>query len=119
LTNKRINPRVKTLPYNDATITVGETADYDTDLADQFIIVTGLSQDTLFGAPGGTPVDGQKLTFRILCDGTIRTLTWNAVFASRGVTLPSTITASKYIYIGFIYNSVTSKWDCVASAQEA
>ena len=119
LTNKRINPRIKTLPYNDATITVGETTDYNTDLADQFIIITGLAQDTLLGAPGGTPVDGQKLTFRILCDGSARTLTWNAVFVARGASLPGAITASKYIYIGFVYNSVTSTWDCVATAQES
>jgi hypothetical protein len=121
LTNKRITPRVVELPHNDGTLTTGNT-EYNVDNADQFVILTGLGQDTNFGVPNGTPVDGQKLTIRILCDGTLRNLTWTGTaggWVSRGVTLPATAAASKYLYIGFIYNGVAGVWDCVATAQEA
>jgi hypothetical protein len=67
----------------------------------------------------GTPVNGQKLTIRILDNGTARAITWGASFASRGATLPTTTIISKYLYVGLIYNSTASTWDCVATAQEA
>lgn len=67
----------------------------------------------------GTPKNFQKLIYRIKDDGTGRAITWGASFASRGVTLPTTTIASKVLTVGFIYNTVTSTWDCIASAQEA
>lgn len=67
----------------------------------------------------GTPVNGQKLIIRIKDDGTARAITWGASFASRGATLPTTTVLSKYQYNGFIYNSTTSTWDCVATVDEA
>jgi hypothetical protein len=33
--------------------------------------------------------------------------------------LPTTTVISKVLTVGFIYDSVTSKWGCVASVQEA
>ena len=124
-TNKRITPRVQVLPYNDATQTVGETAGYDTNLADMFICGTptsshGIAAGMDFGAPGGTPVEGQKLIFRLYF-ATAQTITWNSVFASRGVTLPGAASGgtAKYVTVGFLYNSLAAKWDCVAVATEA
>lgn len=67
----------------------------------------------------GTPVNGQKLIIRILDNGTARAIAWGASFASRGATLPTTTVLSKYLYVGFIYNSTASKWDCVAVVNEA
>jgi hypothetical protein len=66
----------------------------------------------------GTPHPGQKLIIRILDNGTARAITWGSSFASRGATLPTTTTLSKYLYVGLIYNSTTSTWDCVAVSQE-
>jgi hypothetical protein len=66
----------------------------------------------------GTGKAGQKLIIRILDNGTARAITWGASFASRGATLPTTTVLSKYLYVGLIYNSVTSTWDCVATSQE-
>lgn len=66
----------------------------------------------------GTPVNGQKLTIRIKDDGTARAITWGASFASRGATLPTTTFLGKYVYVGLIYNSTASVWDCVAVSQE-
>lgn len=66
----------------------------------------------------GTPAIGQSLTIRILDNGTARAITWGASFASRGATLPTTTILSKYLYVGFLWNSITSTWDCVAVSQE-
>jgi len=66
----------------------------------------------------GSPNDGQKLIIRIIDNGSPETLTFNSVFNFGGlVTAPTTTVASKYLYLGFIYNGTTSKWDCVASNQ--
>ena len=67
----------------------------------------------------GTPVNGQKLIIRIKDNGTARAITWGASFASRGATLPTTTVLGKYQYNGFIWNSTTSTWDCVATINEA
>lgn len=113
LTNKRITPRVVTLPSNDATITVGETATYTTDSADVFKCLA-LAQGTDFGAPGGTPTDGQRLMFRIKDDGTARALTWNAVFDEGDeLALPTTTVLGKTMYVNFIYDSVATVWHFV------
>jgi len=67
----------------------------------------------------GTPFTGQKLEIRILDNGTARAITWGASFASRGGTLPTTTTISKYLRVGLEWNEVTSTWDCIAVVEEA
>jgi hypothetical protein len=125
LTNKRITKRVKVLPYNDATVTVGETSDYNTDLADIFYCGTpasshGLAQGTNFGPPGGTPTAGQQIEFLIYFAAQ-HDLTWDTVFVSRGATLPTTGAGgtAKYLRVLFQWNDLASKWDCIATAPEA
>ena len=71
------------------------------------------------GLLGGTPRSGQKLIIRIKDDGTARAITWGASYASRGATLPTTTVLGKYTYVGLIYNSTASVWDCVAAITEA
>jgi hypothetical protein len=88
------------------------------DNLDMFVI-TAQAGALLFNAPGGTLVQGRKLIIRIKDDGTARALTWNAVFRAIGTALPSTTVLSKTLYLGFIYNSTDSKFDLIASAQEA
>jgi len=88
------------------------------DNLDMFVI-TAQAGALLFNAPGGTLVQGRKLMIRIKDNGTARALTWNAVFRAMGVALPSTTVLSKTLYLGFVYNSTDTKWDLVASAQEA
>lgn len=82
-------------------------------------ILTALAGNATFGAPTGTLSQGQKLIVRIKDNGTARTLTWNAVFRAMGTALPTTTVINKTLYLGFIYNSTDTKWDLVASAQEA
>ena len=111
ISNAAINTRVGTIADSAA-----PTPNADTD---DMYTVTALAQAATFGAPTGTPVNGQKLMIRILDNATARALAWNAIYVARGVALPTTTVISKYLYVGFIYNSAASKWDCIASAAEA
>jgi hypothetical protein len=84
--------------------------------------LSALSDNATFGAPTGSPVEGQKLIIRILDAGVAKTLAWNAGaggYIARGTALPATTVVSKYLYAGFIYNAIAGEWDCVASSQEA
>jgi hypothetical protein len=111
LTNKRITPRVNTVA---SAATVTPTAD----LSDLYT-VTALAVPATIAAPTGTPTDGQRLLLRIEDNGTARVLTWNATYRVIGVTLPTTTTASKTIYVGCIYNSADVFWDVVAVTVQA
>jgi hypothetical protein len=110
VTNKRITPRVGTVVDSATPTPAGDSQDMFT--------VTALAQAATFGAPTGTPTDGQKLIIRIKDNGTARALSWNAIYRVIGVTLPITTVISKTAYIGLIYNNADSKWDCVAVGQE-
>lgn len=110
LTNKRVNPR-------SSTGTTTDTLVVDADDYDQ-TSVTALAEDLDVAAPVGTPVNGQKLLFRIKDDGTARTLTWNSIFREIGAYLPAATTASKTVYVGCIYNATDTKWDVVAVTTE-
>lgn len=82
-------------------------------------VITAQAGALLFNSPGGTLVQGRSLIIRIKDNGTARALTWNSVFRAMGTALPSTTVLSKTLYLGFFYNSTDTKWDLVASAQEA
>jgi hypothetical protein len=106
LSSKRINPRV-------VSAASASSLTPDVSAADQYSF-TALAVDLTINAPTGTPVDGDKLVFRILDDGTGRLLTWDSVFNPIGVTLPSSTTSNKLLYVGAIYNSSSVKWDVIA-----
>jgi hypothetical protein len=107
LTNKRIDPRVGTTADSAAPTPSADSHDIYT--------VTALAQAAVFGAPTGTPVNGQKLLIRIKDNGTARALSFNAIYrASSDLALPTTTVLSKTLYLGFIYNSADSKWDFVS-----
>ncbi len=111
LTNKRINPRVTSIASS-ATPTPN-VANED------MLIITALATNATLTNPTGTPVQGTKLMVRIKDDGTIRTLAYDTEYRAVGVTLPTSTRVSKTLYLGFIYNSTDSKWDCVAVSQQA
>ena len=75
---------------------------------------TALAATLTINAPIGTPVDGDRLLFRILDNGTTRTLTWNATYTPIGVALPIQTTVSKTTYVGCIYNTNNTRWDVIA-----
>lgn len=111
LTNKRNTKRIGTTASS-------ATPTPDGDNNDQYN-VTALAAGATFAAPTGTPTDGQTLIIRIKDNGTAQSLAWNAIYRGIGVTLPSTTVISKTLYIGIIYNSASSTWDCTAVAQES
>jgi len=110
-TNKRITQRVGTTASS-------ATPTPDADANDMYT-VTALAAGATFGAPTGTPTDGQKLMIRIKDNGTARTLAFNAIYRAIGVTLPTTTVISKTIYLGAVYNSADTKWDILAYSLEA
>jgi len=110
--NTRFNSRVNSAADYSGTLTPNSDS-YD------MYAATGLTQATTIAAPTGTPVDGQRLMFRLLDNGTARALTWNATYTVMGVTLPTTTTASKTSYIGCVYNSNNTRWDVIAAGTQA
>lgn len=65
----------------------------------------------------GTPTEAQTLWIAITDNGTARAITWGSSFESSGnVTLPTTTVISTRLDVGFVWNSVSSKWRCVAVA---
>ena len=101
------------------TVASNATPTINTDNIDEFTITALATAVTSMTTNlSGTPVNGQKLIIRFLDNGTARAIAWGASFASRGATLPVTTVISKYLYVGLIYNSTASKWDCVAVANE-
>jgi hypothetical protein len=111
LTNKRIDPRVTSTASTTAPAPNIDTTD--------IYIITALAGNCTFGVPTGSPVQGQKLIYRIKDDGTARTLSYNAVYRAMGVVRPTTTVISKTLYLGCIYNATDSKWDIVAVNLEA
>lgn len=112
-TKMPIDPRV-------STETSSATPTIDTDAVEHHSITAlALAVTSMTSGLSGTPVNFQKLTIRFLDDGTGRAIAWGASYAAMGVALPTTTTASKVLTVGFIYDSVDSKWGCVASSEEA
>lgn len=111
LTNKRISQR-------NVVATSASTLTPDVSAGDQYAY-TALAANLTINAPTGTPVDGDKLIFRLLDNGTSRTLTWNATYTVIGVTLPTATTINKTTYVGCIYNANNTRWDVIAVTTQA
>lgn len=111
ISNQRINPRVST-----TTSTASITPDISS--FDQYC-VTAQAANLTINAPTGTPVDGNKLIFRILDNGTSRTLTWNSTYTAIQTPLPTGTTVNKTTYVGCIYNANNTRWDVIAVATQA
>lgn len=83
-------------------------------------ILTALTDNATFGAPAGSPAQGQPLVIRIKDDSSgPYTLAFNAIYRAIGATLPTTTVSAKTIYIGAIYNATDTKWDVLAVREEA
>lgn len=107
LTNKRVTQRIVSIASSSTPTPNGDTTDiYE---------LTALAVGATFGAPTGTPNDGDKLIIRIKDNGTAQSLAWNAIYRfSSDLAAPTTTVISKTMYLGFIYNSADSKWDNIA-----
>ena len=109
LTNKRITAR-RGSTASSATPTI------NTDLYDIYSLTAQAVDITSFTTNlSGTPVHGDVLLIEIT--GTAaRAITWGASFEASTVALPSTTITTNMLTAGFIWNTATSKWRCVASA---
>lgn len=109
-TNKRITKRITALSANSATPAI------NTDNCDVVHITAQTTAITSFTSGlTGTPVDGD--TLRISVTGTTSiALTFGTSFESSTVTLPTTTSSTTRLDIGFLWNTETSKWRCVAVA---
>ena len=106
-TNKRVTKRIGTTASSATPTPASDDVDIYT--------VTALAEAAAFGAPSGTPTNGQGLIIRILDNGTARALSFNAIYRfSADLPAPTTTVISKTMYLGFCYNSAATKWDCVA-----
>ena len=69
-----------------------------------------------------TPLNGQKLVFRIKDNGVARALNWSTAgmngYRVIGTTLPTTTVANKTTYVGCVYNSTDFFWDVTAVTTE-
>jgi hypothetical protein len=101
-------PRVVTL-----TSSISFTPDADT--TDIAVQANSEPIGTLtINAPTGTPVNGQRILFRIATTNA-QTISYNAIYqASLDIALPTTLSASTTNYLGFFYNSTAAKWQLVA-----
>jgi hypothetical protein len=108
LTNKRITLRV-------GTTTSHATPTINTDNVDIFRITAQAEAITSMTTNlSGTPTDGQGLIIQIT--GTAaRAITWGASFEASTVALPTTTVTTAMLTVGFVWNSVTSKWRCVGT----
>ena len=111
LSNKRIDPRVTTAATATSLTPSIATADV--------YAYTALASGLTINAPTGTPVDGDKLIFRLLDNGTARALTWDATYTVIGTVLPTTTVISKTTYVGCMYNANNTRWDVIAVTTQA
>lgn len=83
---------------------------------------SALANNLTINADSGSPINGQKMLFRIKDNGSSRNLTWTTgttnSFREVGIALPTTTTVSKVTYVGCVYNSTDSRWDVIATTTE-
>jgi hypothetical protein len=103
--------------YNENSIASNATWSPAGDSRDNFYDITAQAAAvTTINAPSGTPANHNTLLIRVTSDASNRAIGgWNAIYrAGTNLALPTTTTASKTMYIKFIYNSTASKWDLVS-----
>lgn len=111
LTNKRVTRRAPA-------VTQSATPIINTDNTD-VAHITGLAQaiTSMTTNLTGTPVEGDMLRIDITDNGTARAITWGTSFEASGtVALPTTTVLGVRLDVGFVWNTVTTKWRCVATA---
>ena len=107
----KINPRVVTAATATSLTPSIATADV--------YAYTALASALTINAPTGTPLDGNKLIFRLLDNGTARALTWDATYTVVGTVLPTTTVINKTTYVGCMYNTNNTRWDVIAVTTQA
>jgi hypothetical protein len=108
LTNKRITKRT-------GTTTSSATPTINTDNVDEYYITAQAADITSFTTNlSGTPTEGQTL-FVAITGTAARAITWGASFENGPVALPTTTVTTTRLDVLLKWNTVTSKWRCMAS----
>jgi hypothetical protein len=109
---KSLTRGVLALPSNSA----GATPAIDTDVYGT-VHITGQSTNiTSFTTNlSGTPSDGDALKISVTGTASV-TIAFGSSFESSTVALPSTTSGTARLDMGFVWNTETSKWRCVAVA---
>lgn len=100
-----IKPRLQTVT---SSATVTPNAD-----TNDMVVITAQAAALALANPTGTPAQGQGLIFRIKDNGTARAITFDTLYRDVGVSLPTSTTISKTLYVVCIYNSTDTKWDVI------
>ena len=95
-------PRVQSVTSS-ATVTPTSTND--------LVKITAQATGLTIANPTGTMSEGQALMIRIKDNGTAQTIAFGTNYRAIGVTLPTTTTISKTIYLGCIWNDTDTKFD--------
>lgn len=112
LTNKRITKRVVTAA--DATSITPNTDNSDTTYQSN----TQAAGTLTINADTGTPTNDQEWVL-IVKTTNAQTFSFNAIYISMGIALPTTSVAGKRTLLKFRYDTDTSKWGLVGYNQEA
>ena len=95
-------PRVQSVTSS-ATVTPTSTND--------LVKITAQAAGLTIANPTGTMSEGQAMIIRIKDNGTAQTIAFGTNYRAIGVTLPTTTTISKTIYIGLVWNDTDTKFD--------
>lgn len=114
LTNKKIvNRTFQTTSASSLSSVISDFNAYD--CIDITALATALSIDINITSAQNF----DKKMLRIKDNGSSQTLSFNSSYiVACGVTLPTSTTAGKWLYLGFVYNSTITKWQCIAMSKE-
>jgi len=113
VTSGSVDPRTNTVASS-------ATPSINTDTTDAFTITALAANITSMTTNlSGTPVNAQRLLIRFKDNGTARTILWGTSYGHMTDNLPGTTIANKELYVLLQYNSVASKWYCMAAGSQA
>lgn len=109
--NYGFTPRVYSISYTSPIIWNSDK--YDT------IVLTAVTGNSTINADIGSPIEGQRVLFRLKTTGT-GLITWTAGpgtakgFRAVGINLPTTYLSGYTYYVGCVFNSIDNCWDAIA-----
>ena len=85
-----------------------------------FLEITAQTEGLTFGAPTGTPLNGDALFISLTDNGTTRSIAYNAIYDDPNTSEhPTDTTANKTITYLYIYSVARTKWELVFVDEEA
>ena len=87
--------------------------------ANDLVKITAQAAGLTIANPTGTMSEGQAMIIRIKDNGTAQTIAFGTNYRAIGVTLPTTTTISKTIYIGLVWNDTDTKFDVLGINTQA